>query len=35
MYPIEILLPVRDNEDRTFAAKTYQSLCDELTEMAA
>jgi hypothetical protein len=35
MYLIEILLPVRDNEDQPFAAKTYQSLCDELTELAA
>jgi hypothetical protein len=26
---IEILLPVRDNKDRPFAAKTYQSLYDE------
>jgi hypothetical protein len=32
MYLIEILLPVRDNEGRPFAAKSYQSLRDELTE---
>jgi hypothetical protein len=31
MYLIEILLPLRDNKDRPFAAKTYQSLCEELT----
>ena len=31
MYLIEILLPVRDNKDRPFAAKTCQSLCEELT----
>ena len=33
MYLIEILLPVRDNEGRPFAAKTYQALRDELTEL--
>jgi hypothetical protein len=32
MYLIEILLPVRDNEGRPFAATSYQSLRDELTE---
>jgi hypothetical protein len=32
MYLIEILLPVRDNEGRPFAARTYQNLRDELTE---
>jgi hypothetical protein len=32
MYLIEILLPVRNNDGRPFAAKTYQSLRDELTE---
>jgi hypothetical protein len=32
MYLIEILLPVRDNQERPFAAKLYQSLRDELTE---
>jgi hypothetical protein len=31
-YLIEILLPVRENEGRPFAAKTCQSLRDELTE---
>jgi hypothetical protein len=30
MYLIEILLPITDNESRPFAAKTYQSLRDEL-----
>jgi hypothetical protein len=25
-------LPVRDNQNRPFAAKTYQRLCDELTD---
>lgn len=33
MYLIEILLPVRDNEGRPFAARTYQALRDELTEL--
>jgi hypothetical protein len=32
MYLIEILVPVRDNEGHPFAAKTYQTLRDELTE---
>jgi len=32
MYLIEILLPVLDNEGRPFAAKTYRTLRDELTE---
>jgi hypothetical protein len=32
MYLIEILLPLRDNEGRPFAAGTYQALCDELSE---
>ena len=32
MHLIEILLPVRDNEGRPFAAEVYQSLRDELTE---
>jgi hypothetical protein len=32
MYLIEILLPITDKEGRPFAAKTYQSLRDELTE---
>ena len=33
MYLIEIFLPVRDNEGTPFAAKTYQALRDELTEL--
>jgi hypothetical protein len=33
MYLIEILLPVRDNQGRPFAATTYQNLRDELTEL--
>jgi hypothetical protein len=32
MYLIEILLPLRDNEGRPFAASTYQALRDELSE---
>ena len=32
MYLIEILLPLRDNEGHPFAAKTYQTVRDELTE---
>jgi len=32
MYLIEILLPLRDNEDRPFAASTYKRLRDELSE---
>ena len=32
MYLIEILLPVRDNGGRPFAAETYQRLRDVLTE---
>ena len=33
MYLIEILLPVRDNEGRPFAARTYQALRDELIDL--
>ena len=33
MYVIEILLPVRDNEGGSLAAKTYEALRDELTEL--
>ena len=33
MYLIEIMLPLRDNEGRPFATKTYQNLRDELTDL--
>jgi len=32
MYLVEILLPMRDNEGHPFAASTYESLRDELSE---
>jgi hypothetical protein len=32
MYLVEILLPLRDNEGRPFAARTYESLRDGLSE---
>jgi hypothetical protein len=32
MYLVEILLPLRDNEGHPFAARTYDTLRDELSE---